>query len=69
MIRDRNEGEAALRFPNAVHWRLLALGYQLGSVRIPWHSDSNQHMNVLRLIGLAALDISLAHHLALLVCE
>jgi hypothetical protein len=46
-----------------------SLGYQLWFCARPWLRSSNQHMNVLHLIGLAALGISLAHHLALLVCE
>jgi hypothetical protein len=33
-----------------------------GSVRTPWRHISNQRMNVLHLIGRAALGLSLAHH-------
>jgi hypothetical protein len=65
--KKRRRGSPAI--PERSSLVAASLCYQLGSVRIPWHPDSNQRVNVLRLIGLAALDISLAHHLALLVYD
>jgi hypothetical protein len=61
MIREADEGETSRAIPERSSLAAASRVISCGSVRTPWRHISNQHMNVLRLIGRAAVVLSLAH--------